>query len=102
HMSLMSMGATMIGGSFIGHLIFGLVMGGIVGVLLPKSAGSYKCELCGATFQSKEELKNHGKMHMKSGQPQQQSFKCSACGASFTSQQELMDHAKKAHPMPAH
>jgi DNA-directed RNA polymerase subunit RPC12/RpoP len=101
-MSLMGMGATMIGGSFIAHLIFGLVMGGIVGALLPKSAGSYKCEMCGATYGSNDELMNHSKMHMKSGQPQQQGFKCSACGAPFNTQQELMDHAKKAHPMPAH
>ena len=101
HMSLMSMGATMIGGSFIGHLIFGLVLGGIVGVLVPKSSSSYKCDACGATFGSREELMNHGKMHMKSQQPQQQTFKCNACGATFNSQQELMDHAKKSHPMPA-
>jgi DNA-directed RNA polymerase subunit RPC12/RpoP len=90
HMSLMSMGATMIGGSLLGHVIFGLVMGGFIGALLPKSSGSYKCEMCGATFGSKEEIMNHGKMHMKSGHPQQQNFKCSACGASFNSQQELM------------
>ncbi|MDG6997535.1 MAG: C2H2-type zinc finger protein [Nitrososphaerota archaeon] len=102
HMSLMSMGAAMIGGSFVGHLIFGLVMGGIVGVLLPRSSSeSFKCQSCGATFSSQAELMNHGRMHMKSGQPQQQSFKCNACGASFGSQQELMDHAKKSHPMPA-
>ncbi len=57
-----------------------------------------KCQTCGATFGSQQELMEHGKMHMAGGQQ----FKCETCGAKFNSEADLMDHAKKTHPMPAH
>ena len=87
---------TMVGGSFLAHIIYGLVLGGIVSVAIPKGASSYKCPTCGASFGSKEELMQHGKVHMSA--PKQE-FKCQACGAAFSTQQELMEHGKKAHPM---
>ncbi len=93
--SLMGMGS-MVGGSFVAHVIFGLVLGGVTSLAVPKSGSSYKCPACGATFATESELKEHGKNHM-SATPQQ--FKCPACGASFASQQELMEHKAKAHPM---
>jgi NADH:quinone reductase (non-electrogenic) len=96
-MSLMGMGATMIGGSFLGHLIFGLVLGGVTAAGVPKAAASFKCPTCGASFGSKEELMQHGKVHMSSKPAQE--YKCQACGATFSTQQELMEHNKKAHPM---
>ena len=97
HMSLMAMGSTMIGGSFLGHLIFGLVLGGVTAAGVPKAASTFKCPTCGVTFGSKEELMQHGKVHM-STKPAQE-FKCPACGATFATQQQLMDHKAKAHPM---
>jgi DNA-directed RNA polymerase subunit RPC12/RpoP len=99
NMTLMSMGTIMVVGSFAAHIIFGLILGGTVGVLLNRSGSKqYTCKTCGASFASQSELMSHGKIHMK---PEAQGFKCAACGASFNSQQELMEHSKKAHPMPA-
>lgn len=95
-MSLMSMGSTMIGGSFLGHLIFGLILGGVTALGVPKGA-SFSCPACGASFSSKDELMQHGKVHMSSTPKQE--FKCPACGAAFSTQQELMEHGKKSHPM---
>ncbi|MGI0086307.1 MAG: C2H2-type zinc finger protein, partial [Nitrososphaerales archaeon] len=63
------------------------------------SKQAYKCNTCGASFNSQEELMSHGRMHMKGGQTQQ--FKCEACGATFDTQSKLMEHAKSAHPMQA-
>jgi hypothetical protein len=60
--ALMSMG-TLVGGSFVAHLIFGLVLGGVTSVATPKG-GSFKCPTCGATFSSKAELMEHSKKHM--------------------------------------
>ena len=95
-MTLMGMGSTMIGGSFLGHLIFGLILGGVTAVAIPKGSSSFKCPTCGASFNSKEELTQHGKTHMSST-PQE--YKCPACGATFAGQKELTDHKTKAHPM---
>ena len=96
-MSLMAMGATMIGGSLLGHLIFGLILGGVTARAVPKGASSFKCPACGASFSSKDELMQHGKVHMSSKPAQE--FKCPACGMTFATQRELMDHKAKAHPM---
>lgn len=95
-MSLMGMGATMIGGSLFGHLLFGLILGGVTVAAAPKGA-SLRCPTCGASFGTREELMQHGKVHMSSTPVQ--GFKCQACGTAFSSQQELMEHGKKAHPM---
>ena len=97
HMSLIAIGATMIGGSFIGRLVFGLVLGRVTAVAVPKGASSFKCPTCGASFGTKEELMQHGKAHMSSTPKQE--FKCPACGATFATQQELMDHNAKDHRM---
>lgn len=96
-MSLMAMGTTMIGGSFLGHLIFGLIVGGVTSVAVPKRTSSFKCPTCGASFGSKEELMQHSNVHMSSTPKQE--FRCPACGATFASQQGLMDHNAKSHPM---
>ena len=88
---------TMVGGSFVAHIIYGLILGGIVSVAIPKGTSSFKCPTCGASFSSKDELVQHGKIHM-SNTPKQE-YKCPACGMTFASQQELMDHKAKAHPM---
>ncbi|MDG6917982.1 MAG: C2H2-type zinc finger protein [Nitrososphaerota archaeon] len=96
-MTLMGMGTTMIGGSFLGHLIFGLILGGVTSAAVPKGTSSYKCPTCGASFETKDGLVHHGKSHMSG--TTKQGFKCPACGATFATQQELMDHKAKAHPM---
>ena len=51
----------------------------------------YKCEECGATFNSQAELETHNRtMHSR--------FTCEACGQTFNSQAELEDHNRKMHP----
>jgi uncharacterized membrane protein YagU involved in acid resistance len=99
--SLMSMG-TIVVGSFVAHVIYGLVLGGVVAGLSSRTTKAYTCEACGASFSGQEELVHHGKVHMNTAQPQPQQpqqNKCNACGGTFNSDLELMEHAKKAHPM---
>ena len=91
--ALMSM-TTLVAGSFVAHLIYGLVLGGVTSVALPKSA-LLRCETCGATFATKEELMEHNETHRANVE----SFKCQACGATFGSRQLLEEHIKEAHPM---
>ncbi len=51
----------------------------------------YKCEVCGATLASEEELENHTrKMHPQYG--------CDICGETFSSESELETHNSIAHP----
>ncbi|MBI3022368.1 MAG: C2H2-type zinc finger protein [Thaumarchaeota archaeon] len=60
----------------------------------------YKCEACGAKFDSEAKLMEHSKTtHMQASAQQMSSFKCNTCGATFKSQAELMEHSTKAHPM---
>lgn len=94
--ALMGMGM-MVAGSFVAHVVYGLVLGGVASLAIQTGSTSYKCPTCGATFGTKDELMQHGKAHMSS--KQQQEFKCPACGATFATQRELMDHKAKAHPM---
>ncbi len=59
---------TMVLGSFGAHLVYGLVLGGIVGVVLPRTAPvsvaqAYKCPNCGASFESKSDLMEHACRH---------------------------------------
>jgi hypothetical protein len=58
---------TMVLGSFAAHLVYGLALGGIVGIVLPKSVPvsvqAYKCPSCGATFKSQSELMEHAHTH---------------------------------------
>ncbi len=84
----------MIGGSFLGHVIYGLGLGGIAGVALSRTASvsSFKCSTCGATFQSERKFMEHSKTHMATTATQ---YNCPTCGASFKSQAELMQHADK-------
>ncbi len=50
----------------------------------------YKCEACGASLNTREELMQHGKTHSKNVAQ----YKCAACGTSFASQAELTEHGK--------
>jgi DNA-directed RNA polymerase subunit RPC12/RpoP len=63
----------------------------------------YKCQACGASFASQEELMEHSKVAHSSPQSQQQGqredFECKACGKHFHSLAELQQHGKIAHPM---
>jgi uncharacterized protein DUF6789/C2H2-type zinc finger protein len=58
---------TMMLGSLAAHLVYGLILGGIVGVVLPRavpvSVEAYKCPTCGASFESKRDLMEHGRRH---------------------------------------
>jgi DNA-directed RNA polymerase subunit RPC12/RpoP len=51
----------------------------------------YKCETCGATFNSEAELEKHNRtMHSQ--------YKCEVCGATFSSESELEAHNRSMHP----
>ena len=51
----------------------------------------YKCEVCGATFNSEAELEQHNRtMHSQ--------YKCEVCGQVFNSESELEAHNRTAHP----
>ena len=51
----------------------------------------YKCEECGATFNSTAELEQHNRsMHSR--------FTCAACGDVFESETELEAHNREMHP----
>jgi len=86
----------LVGGSFVAHLVYGLVLGGVTSLAIP-SGGSFKCPTCGAVFGTEREMKEHVAKHMSGTSTQQ--LKCPKCGATFATQQELMDHNAKAHPM---
>lgn len=51
----------------------------------------YKCEACGATFNTEAELEQHKRtMHSQ--------YKCEVCGATFSSESELEEHNRSMHP----
>ena len=51
----------------------------------------YKCQECGATFNSQAALEEHNRsMHSR--------FTCEACGQVFHSENELEVHNRVAHP----
>jgi transposase-like protein len=51
----------------------------------------YKCNECGATFNSKAELEQHNRtVHSR--------YTCEACGQTFTSESELEAHNRQMHP----
>jgi len=56
---------TMVFGSFAAHLVYGLVLGAIVGVVLPKtvSVNAHTCQTCEAGFKSENELMEHARKH---------------------------------------
>lgn len=84
----------MAGGALAAHLVYGLILGGIVGVTLPKTSRPYKCQICGTDFQSQSELMQHARTHMTKATAAPE-YECPTCGASFKSQTELMQHADK-------
>jgi DNA-directed RNA polymerase subunit RPC12/RpoP len=51
----------------------------------------YKCEACGATFNTEAELENHNRtIHSQ--------YKCEVCGATFNSESELESHNRSMYP----
>jgi hypothetical protein len=58
---------TLMVGSLAAHLVYGLILGGIVGVALPRavpvSVQAYKCPTCGASFETKSDLMEHARRH---------------------------------------
>jgi hypothetical protein len=58
---------TMMLGSFAAHVAYGLILGGVVGAVLPRavpvSVQAYKCQTCGASFESRSELMEHARKH---------------------------------------
>ena len=51
----------------------------------------YKCEECGATFNSQAELEKHNRtMHSR--------YTCEACGQTFNSEADLDAHNRQMHP----
>jgi DNA-directed RNA polymerase subunit RPC12/RpoP len=51
----------------------------------------YKCEACGATFNSEAELEAHNRTTHSQ-------YKCEHCGQVFNSEAELEDHNRTMHP----
>ena len=51
----------------------------------------YKCEACGATFNSEAELEKHNRTAHSQ-------YKCEVCGATFSSESELEIHNRSMHP----
>ena len=92
---------TMVGSSLAAHLVFGLVLGGVTSRGLSK--GEFKCDGCGQTFATKDELEEHAKAHMSSAAvpPSAEEYSCQACGKKFKTKEDLTKHAKEAHPMLA-
>lgn len=91
-----AMMSSLLGGGFLLHLIYGAVLGSVVGYgLRPAPSSKYKCEMCGAAYTTEKDLMEQAKVHQK---PNQQ-FACKACGGVFKSETELMDHAGRAHPI---
>ena len=92
-----SMLMTMMVGGFAAHLAYGLILGGLVGVVLsraiPVTVSAYACTTCGASVSNQRELMQHAKTHITPKTTTE--YKCPTCGTSFTSQTELMHHADK-------
>lgn len=59
----------------------------------------YECSVCGATFETKDELSEH--IREEHGSSQANEFKCSICGDTFGSEGELEEHIKDDHPSNA-
>ena len=58
----------------------------------------FKCQTCGAKFDSERELTEHMKMHLQASSEQAaDAFKCATCGATFTSEAQLDEHTRKDH-----
>jgi len=58
----------------------------------------YKCQTCGAKFDSEDKLSEHAKIHTQAA-PQQaaDAFACATCGATFASEAHLDEHVRKDH-----
>ncbi len=52
-----------------------------------------KCETCGLTFASDEELERHVQEHIRAAEI----FRCEKCKATFGSRDELEAHVKELH-----
>ena len=58
----------------------------------------YKCQTCGAKFDSEGKLTEHAKKHMQAASKQAiDTFRCATCGATFATEAQLDEHMKKAH-----
>ncbi len=55
--------------------------------------GEHKCETCGLTFASDEELERHVQEHIRAAEI----FRCEKCKATFGSKDELKAHVKELH-----
>jgi len=53
----------------------------------------YKCEQCGMTFPSQEELEEHMRQHERAAEI----FRCEKCKMTFDSQEELERHVREIH-----
>lgn len=58
----------------------------------------FKCQTCGAKFDSEAKLQEHAKIHaQEAAKEAAKSFKCATCGATFSSEAELDKHTRDAH-----
>jgi uncharacterized C2H2 Zn-finger protein len=59
----------------------------------------FECGMCGTSFKTEAEMKEHGRMHSSQGAPQPTSLRCEACGMTFRSEFEMGEHGRQAHGM---
>jgi uncharacterized C2H2 Zn-finger protein len=57
------------------------------------SGEEFKCENCGLTLSTKEELEEHMKQHERAAEL----FRCEKCKMSFQSKDELEKHMRELH-----
>jgi uncharacterized C2H2 Zn-finger protein len=59
----------------------------------------FRCPACGAEFDTREQLEEHGRQHhgAQPGQSTGGGLRCPACGAEFPTQERLEEHARREH-----
>jgi pyruvate/2-oxoglutarate dehydrogenase complex dihydrolipoamide dehydrogenase (E3) component/uncharacterized C2H2 Zn-finger protein len=59
----------------------------------------FRCPACGAEFETRAQLEEHGRQHhgAQAGQSAGGGFRCPACGAEFPTQESLEEHARREH-----
>lgn len=56
-----------------------------------------ECRACGLTFDTADELKEHGGAHVREDRSGHTHLMCGACGASFHTPDELKEHGRRYH-----
>lgn len=60
---------------------------------MQQTPASFRCPVCSADFETREQLEQHGKV----AHPQPQRSHCAACGMEFATREQLEEHARREH-----